>query len=497
MSVRAKSILLASAIALASPAALGQYIYRIPLLEGVDALPPATTPGGGTGNPGGSEPGGTGPGGTNPGGGTGNPGGGTENPPQSLAISAALPPETMSGMGLSVGVGASGGTGARTITAVTLPPGLHFDGSAITGTPDPGTHPYLFRVTDSATPPATAEASGTIVSYAPLTASVTGGSPDASVTKDRPYGPFQISSSGGKGAHAYGLYSGSLPQGVTLSATGLLSGNPTQVGAFSFRLAVSEEFSPSTPWISPEYTVNVTPVALLACVRTVTAAKSMTAAQVTAALDGAPSVEINYAIVGGGMGGDGYNSGYVYSGANGGDTTISVNGQVRDTARGGGLNSGFTAGQSKTGYVTLSANQSLAMQVGGGGAGGNSASSGGGSGANGGGGGGAGGSSGGAGGTNGANGQAGTGNASFPGGHVRWRRDAVLRHADEPGAARRRRQARHLRELLLAGDVEELPTRIGRVRRPGHLLVLAYELRHLTRPAQRARRRRPKSTRRR
>ena len=50
----------------------------------------------------------------------------------------------------------------------------------------------------------------------------------------------QISGAGGTGPYTYAVTPGALPAGVTLSATGLLSGTPTAGGNFSFTVTATD-----------------------------------------------------------------------------------------------------------------------------------------------------------------------------------------------------------------------------------------------------------------
>jgi hypothetical protein len=50
----------------------------------------------------------------------------------------------------------------------------------------------------------------------------------------------QLLASGGVGPYRWSVISGSLPVGLSLSTTGLLSGKPTTVGQFSFTVQVTD-----------------------------------------------------------------------------------------------------------------------------------------------------------------------------------------------------------------------------------------------------------------
>lgn len=55
-----------------------------------------------------------------------------------------------------------------------------------------------------------------------------------------PYAGVQFIASGGSGQYTFSLKTGSLPAGMNLSSTGMLSGTPTQGGSFPFTVSVSD-----------------------------------------------------------------------------------------------------------------------------------------------------------------------------------------------------------------------------------------------------------------
>jgi uncharacterized protein YjbI with pentapeptide repeats len=56
---------------------------------------------------------------------------------------------------------------------------------------------------------------------------------------------FQLSALGGRGTQTWALFGGSLPAGLSLSSTGLISGTPTQGGTFTFTVKVSDQSTPT------------------------------------------------------------------------------------------------------------------------------------------------------------------------------------------------------------------------------------------------------------
>src|SRR5205807_787250 len=65
---------------------------------------------------------------------------------------------------------------------------------------------------------------------------------------------YLISASGGNAPYQWHIASGSLPQGFSLSNTGLLSGSTTQTGQFSFTVAVSDAGNSS---VSKSFSLSV------------------------------------------------------------------------------------------------------------------------------------------------------------------------------------------------------------------------------------------------
>ncbi|TAG83022.1 MAG: hypothetical protein EAZ21_02290 [Betaproteobacteria bacterium] len=66
-----------------------------------------------------------------------------------------------------------------------------------------------------------------------------------------------LSSSGGLAPYTYALQSGVLPLGVTLSSAGVLSGTPTQRGAYSFSVRSTDSTAPTAQFVDKGYTGTV------------------------------------------------------------------------------------------------------------------------------------------------------------------------------------------------------------------------------------------------
>jgi hypothetical protein len=77
----------------------------------------------------------------------------------------------------------------------------------------------------------------------------------------------QLTTTGGTGTITFALVSGSLPAGLTLSPTGLISGTPSASGSSTFVLSATDQAS--TPMVATKgFTLNVTATALLITTKT-------------------------------------------------------------------------------------------------------------------------------------------------------------------------------------------------------------------------------------
>jgi Putative Ig domain len=167
-----------------------------------------------------------------------------------LSIStAALPTGTM-GTKYSKSLTAAGGSKPYTwsIASGSLPIGLSLAASTglISGTPTTsGSFPFTAAVIDSSSPVLnqSAAVSFTVAPTAPQALTITSGTLPAG-TDGTAYSAA-MSATGGTPAYTWSIRSGSLPAGLTLSATsGIISGNPTASGTSSFTATVSDNGSP-------------------------------------------------------------------------------------------------------------------------------------------------------------------------------------------------------------------------------------------------------------
>ena len=163
-----------------------------------------------------------------------------------LVISTAALPAAVINVPYSATLTSTGGVGPFTwaLASGTLPPGLTISsGGVISGTPTTlGTTSFKVQVTDSQTPTAAVDiATKSITVNSPLavsTSSLTGGSIGV------PYSAV-LTATGGVPPYTWSITSGTLPAGLTLSTSGLISGTPTNQETQTFTVQASDSESPA------------------------------------------------------------------------------------------------------------------------------------------------------------------------------------------------------------------------------------------------------------
>ena len=162
----------------------------------------------------------------------------TVAPPPVTVTTASLPGGTV-GTAYSQTLTASGGAGGYTwaVSSGTLPAGLSLGASGtISGTPTTaGTASFTVTVTDSSKGSAS-KALSIAVTAPPLTvttASLPGGTVGATYSQT-------LAAGGGTGGYTWAVGSGTLPAGLTLGASGGISGTPTVAGTSNFTVTVTD-----------------------------------------------------------------------------------------------------------------------------------------------------------------------------------------------------------------------------------------------------------------
>jgi hypothetical protein len=163
-------------------------------------------------------------------------------PQAPLAITSTQLPRGSVGASYSQSVGASGGQTPYTwsLSAGGLPSGLVISqAGVISGTPErPGITSFGLRVTDFSGSVTTATLS-IAINPTPLGLSIdTESLPDAIVGDEYSQ---QLNASGGSAPYAWQVSVGRLPDGLTLSEAGLISGTPTTAGELEFTLQVRDQ----------------------------------------------------------------------------------------------------------------------------------------------------------------------------------------------------------------------------------------------------------------
>lgn len=156
-----------------------------------------------------------------------------------IEVAATTLPVATQGRSYAAQLVATGGDGtyAWDVQSGALPSGMELtSGGALTGTPgNAGTFTFTARVTDGADRVATRSLSLT-VEPAPTIQTTALPPGDVGVAYS-----MQLVATGGTGAYAWSVSSGSLPAGLTLSSSGLISGTPTALGSSTFTVRVADQ----------------------------------------------------------------------------------------------------------------------------------------------------------------------------------------------------------------------------------------------------------------
>jgi hypothetical protein len=197
----------------------------------------------------------------------------TASHPFSINVTATTPTLQITTASLLVGqvqatytaqLSSTGGTApdSWSVSSGSLPAGLTLSSTgAISGTPtQSGTVSFSVSVKDSSSSPQTASrAFGINISAATPTLQITSSSLPAGQVQAT-Y-TAQLSAAGGTPTYNWSAIGGSLPPGLTLNASGSITGAPTQAGAFSVTIQVRDSLaSPQTA--AQAFSVTISPLPL-------------------------------------------------------------------------------------------------------------------------------------------------------------------------------------------------------------------------------------------
>ena len=155
-----------------------------------------------------------------------------------LTVATLSLPAATAGLPYLQILSATGGVGSYTwtVTAGTLPGGLSLSsGGAISGTPSgPGVSNFTLQVSDAQGSKASRALNITVSAALSITT--------ASLPSDVAGSPYQqtLAANGGAGVYSWSIIAGSLPGGLSLSSTGIISGTPTTAGTSSFTVQVAD-----------------------------------------------------------------------------------------------------------------------------------------------------------------------------------------------------------------------------------------------------------------
>jgi hypothetical protein len=152
------------------------------------------------------------------------------------------------GVAYSQTITASGGAGGYSfaVTSGSLPGGLSLSsGGLISGTPTAGgSYTFTVTVTDSSSNTATKTYSS--VAFAAPTITVAPSFPANQNVGQAT--SLTFTASGGTGTYTYAVTAGSLPAGITLSSSGVMSGTATEGGTFNFTITATDSSTGTGPY---------------------------------------------------------------------------------------------------------------------------------------------------------------------------------------------------------------------------------------------------------
>jgi hypothetical protein len=163
-----------------------------------------------------------------------------------LSITTISLPNGLATTAYSQTLAATGGTPAYVWTLNTgiLPTGLTLNAAGtISGSPSTaGTFNFAVKATDSTSPTPQTATQALSITIGPALTITTSSLPNGPAT-----GAYSqaLTATGGTGPYTWSLASGTLPPGLTLSSTGLISGTPTTAGLYNFTPQTTDSTAPT------------------------------------------------------------------------------------------------------------------------------------------------------------------------------------------------------------------------------------------------------------
>jgi hypothetical protein len=187
-------------------------------------------------------------------------GSGGSNPPANPpSVTTTSLQQGQTSVAYNAALSATGGTPPYnwTIKSGTLPAGLSLStGGTISGTPTTaGASSFAVQVADSASTPQTADSGNLTLAISGGTLQIT--STVAAIGTVGTAYNFQLQATGGVPPYTWAVGSGStLPAGLSLSTSGVISGTPTASGTFNPSIAVTDETTTNTISEPVAFTIN-------------------------------------------------------------------------------------------------------------------------------------------------------------------------------------------------------------------------------------------------
>lgn len=180
-----------------------------------------------------------------------------------LAITTSPLSSGTVGQAYSFSIQTSGGQAPITFSLASgsLPPGLSLSSTGvISGTPtSSGTYIFTIRAMDSCTTGAQSIQGNFSVTVNPAPCPVLSiASPSTLSTGTVGQGySYQLHTSGGQASVTFHIVSGSLPPGLNLNLSGLISGTPTSSGNYSFRVSATDNCTTGAQSVQGTFTIQV------------------------------------------------------------------------------------------------------------------------------------------------------------------------------------------------------------------------------------------------